>query len=214
MKHTHYLIAICLLSLLNLLPNAAKAAIPLEAGAAQQNGIEFKVAATGGGYAVYGRSNATPSDSSNGGGGQTLTAQITVRVPHGEGANRVEVSNLQSAVDGVFWWQRSRADAPAEDPSGDYISFEYDYMLSNLSAIQWQAGQEVKLFTFENSGAAGQISLMENCSTFMAPNSASTNPGNQIAVKGLDINNAYIGNYDVTAASSCAADVYLPLITR
>lgn len=209
MKHAHRLIVITLLCLLVLLPNAASAAIPREARLMQQNGIEFKVAATDSGYAVFARPNATPSS-----GGQTLTAQVTVRVPHGAGADRVEVSNVQSAVDGVFWQQRSRTDAPTEDPNGDYISFEYDYMLSNLSAIQWQSGQEVTLFTFETSGGQGELGLMENCSTFMAPNSANTNPGNQIAVKGLDINNAYIGNYDVTTASACAAGVYLPLITR
>ncbi|MEZ4706745.1 MAG: hypothetical protein R3A44_06050 [Caldilineaceae bacterium] len=215
MQHSHRLVLMVLICLLVLLPEVASATIPREAHLMQQQtGIEFKVAAAGSGYAVYARPNATPSDTSNGGGGQTLTAQVTVRVAHAEGADRVEVSNVQSAVEGVFWQQRSRTDAPAEDPDADYISFEYDYMISNLSAIQWATGQEVQLFTFETSSSAGDLSLMENCNSFMAPNSANTNPGNQIAVKGLNINNAYIGNYDVTTASACSTDVYLPLINR
>ncbi|MEZ4706748.1 MAG: hypothetical protein R3A44_06065 [Caldilineaceae bacterium] len=193
------------------MPTAAQAAIPQFAGAAlQQTGIEFKVVATANGYAVYARPNATPGE-----GGQTLTAQITMRVPHATGDERFEISNLQTSVDGVFWWQRSRVDAPSEDPDGDYISFEFDYLLSNLGAMQWVADQEIELFTFENSGAAvGNIGLMETCSDFMAPNSTNTNPGNQIAVRGLDINNAYIGNYGVTVATTCVTDIFMPLITR
>lgn len=209
MKDKQQLIILCLLWLFSLLPQSASAAPRRAESAPQSAGIEFKAAASGNVYTVLARPNATPSS-----GGQTLTAQITVRAPHGEGANRVEVSDLQSLVDGVFWYQRSRTDTPQEDPEGDYISFEYDYMLSDLGAIHWQAGQEVALFSFTVSGGAGQLGLMENCSGFMAPNSANTNPGNQIAVKGLDINNAYIGNYDVTVETKCSLDLYLPVITR
>lgn len=221
MKQKLTIITLCLL--LWGLPSAAQAA--LWAGTdstvlrstelsnvrrAAQSGIEFKVAREGDGWTVLMRPNATPA-----GAGRTLTAQVTVRVPHGEGVDRFAVSNLQSLVAGVFWTQPSRADAPSETPDSDYISFEFDYFLSDFDAIDWQAGQAVKLFTFQNSGSyQGELGLMENCDAFSYPNSLNTNPGNQIAVQGLDINNAYIGNYDVAVGSACAADVYLPLINR
>lgn len=173
-------------------------------------GIEFKVARESTGYTVFMRPNSAPS-----GPGQTLTAQITVRVPHGTEGDRFTIGDLTSLVEGVAWLQRSRSDAPPEAPGFDYISFEFDYFLSNFGAIAWQAGQEVKLFTFTNSGSyQGDIALMENCDAFRTPNSQNTNPGNQIAVTGLDSNNAYLGNYDVTVATACTTDLYLPVVSR
>src|SRR5205823_2480127 len=151
-------------------------------------------------YVVYMRPNTTPAH-----GGYTYSAQVTIKVPHGEGETRFVVTNLQSAVADTVWAQRSRIDAPAEAPGADYISFELDPQLSALNAIAWQAGEEVKVFTFENSGSYhGPLALLDGCDPFLASNSAGTNPGNQIAILGLGGDNAYIGNYDAQVEQDCA----------
>jgi len=179
-------------------------------------------------YAVYMRPNATPAGES-----YTLSAQVTIKAPHGEGADRFVVTNLQSAVADAIWVQSARVDAPPEDPQADYISFTFDPLVmdaaafgalrrgnldfattaNDLRAYTWRAGEAVKLFTFANGGTErGSVTLLENDDPFLAPNSAGTNPGNQIAILGLDVDNAYVGNY--TAASEQAPGIFLPLINR
>ena len=171
-------------------------------------GIEFRVRQEDGGYVVSMRPNADPA-----GDGKVLTSQVTVLVPHATGGDRFEVSNLTSLVDRVYWNQPSRVDAPVEAPGIDYVSFEFDYFFSDFGAITWQAGQEVDVFRFENSGSfQGAVSLMADCDQFNTPNSMNTNPANQIAVRGYDIDNAYLGNYGDGSASVCAGQIFLPMV--
>ncbi|MEM7131242.1 MAG: hypothetical protein AAF702_33305 [Chloroflexota bacterium] len=210
------------LSSLALMPDAAQARFLADAAAAPSRqttgGIEFKVVYESGSYVVYMRPTVDPE-----GAGYIYTAQVTVKVPHGADSERVEVTNVQSQVSGLIWAQLSRVDAPTEDPSSDYISFELNPTLSQLDAVQWQAGQAVKMFSFNDANGAGDvIGLVADCDNFMAPNSAGTNPGNQIAVQGINIDNAYIGNYDVVNDRSvCNPDddtdegnIFLPLVTK
>ena len=171
-------------------------------------GIEFRVRQEDGAYVVSMRPNADPA-----GDGKVLTSQVTVLVPHATGGDRFEVSNLTSLVDRVYWNQPSRADAPVEAPDFDYVSFEFDYFFSDFGAITWQAGQEVDVFRFENSGPfQGAITLMQDCDQFNTPNSMNTNPANQIAVRGYDIDNAYLGNFGDGSQSVCAGQIFLPMV--
>ena len=53
---------------------------------------------------------------------------------------------------------------------------------------------------------------MQDCDRFITPNSMNTNPGNQIAVRGYDIDNAYLGNFGDGSQSVCAAQIFLPMV--
>lgn len=183
-------------------------------------GIEFKVAYENGAYAVYMRPNVTPD-----GLNLTLTSQVTIKALHAVGAERFEVTNVQSSVAGAEWTQSSRVDAPSEDSKADYISFTVNFTDGNHRLYQWAEGQEIKLFTFANGGAClGAINLLDNADSFArSGNSANTNPGNQIDVLGIDRNNAYVGNYGTAAncgtqeeekEGQTAAKVFMPLIQR
>ncbi|MEZ4664535.1 MAG: hypothetical protein R2911_43940 [Caldilineaceae bacterium] len=161
-----------------------------------QSGIEFGLRYADGRYIVSMRPNVTP-DAPN----QSLSAQVTLKVPHAEGADRFIVRNPQPAVNGTYWVPLSRVDAPEENRHFDYISFEVSYTLGDRTVFGWTGGKEIDVFSFENSGPClGAVYLMSNGDLFMPPpggaNSAGTNPGNYIAVRGLNANddNDYIGN--------------------
>jgi hypothetical protein len=195
-------------------PHIGRAA---EVVALDETGIEFRVAWENDAYAIYMRPNVTPD-----GLNFTLTSQVTIKVRHGIGADRFEVNNLQSTVAGAEWAQTSRVDAPVENSDVDYISFTVNFVDGDHSVYQWAEGQELKIFTFTNSGAClGAVSLLENDEVFaQSGNSANTNPGNQIDVLGINRNNAYTGNYG--GAATCTDDnprldavkLYMPLIQR
>lgn len=168
-------------------------AAPVLAPTATQ-GIAYKIALTGNTYEVYMRPDITPSAPN-----LTLTAQVTLKVPHGTGLDRFVISNLQSTVAGTVWSANSRIDAPTEAPGFDYISFVVDFPGGDRTIFKWTANQEVKLFSFKNSGAClGGLALIDNDTDPFnkLPNSVGTNPGNQITVLGIAKENAYIGNYD------------------
>ena len=177
----------------------------------QQDGIEFKIMYENAVYTVFMRPNATPAEPN-----LTLTAQVTIKAPHGEGENRFEVTNLQALVAGTTWDVTSRVDAPSEDPTHDYISFTVTFSGGDLRAFDWTADQEVAVFSFKNgSGDAGPINMIADCDDFMPPNSAGTNPGNQITVLTLGAENAYIGNYDVdlpACETTGSGVIYLPIV--
>jgi len=180
-------------------------------------GLAFKVAYNNGRYSVFMKPNATP-DSLN----ITLTAQVTLKVPHAVGADRFLVADVQNAVDGTQWTLTSRVDAPTEDQSADYLSFTVEFPEGNHQAYQWQAGQETQLFNFANGGAClGAVNLLDNSDAFAAAaNSAHTNPGNQVNVLGFHDDNLFIGAYD--GAAKCSADaapstqhsIFLPMVKR
>ena len=184
-------------------------------------GIAFRIAYTNGVYEVYMR----PSQNATG-PALTLTAQVTVKVPHATGADRFLVTNLASAVAGSEWAETSRVDAPEEDTTADYISFTVAFPEGNHQALAWQANQEIKVFSFANQGAClGATALLENSDPFNSDiasgdiNSANTNPGNQIDVMNLGDGNLYTGNYG--SAANCSDRTielnnlnWLPLINK
>jgi|GEM_PF-1266028 len=169
------------------------------------DGIAFKLVLIGDTYEVYMTPDITPDAPS-----LTLTAQVTIRAPHGVGANAFSVINLQSTVAGTEWSLGSRINAPAEEPTIDYLSFGVAFPANDRGAFGWTANQEIKVFTFQNGGPClGPLALFNNdTDPFIDPNSAGTNPGNQITVMGIDKldENAYIGNYgpDPVVGANCA----------
>ncbi len=203
-----------------IMPNTAWALPAVESdrvvAAPVQSGMEYKIALNGDTYEVLMRPQGTPTEPN-----LTLTAQITIKVPHGTGADRFEIADFVNLTDGAEWSATSRIDAPSEDNIYDYISFTVAFPDGDHTVFNWAEGQAVKLFTFTNSGAClGPVALMENSDPFMAPNSANTNPGNQINVMGLGSDNAYAGNYDIGQAR-CGpmlvqrdGQIFLPLVIR
>ena len=158
----------------------------------RSGGIQFGLRYDGQRYVVSMRPTVTP-DAPN----QSLSIQVTMRVPHRTGSARFQPANIRPLVTGTFWAPLSRVDAPAENPQFDYISFEVGYPQGDRTVFHWRGGVEVDVFSFENRGAcAGIIVLMDDADSFaQLPNSAGTNPGNYIAVLGLntDDDNDYRG---------------------
>jgi hypothetical protein len=164
-------------------------------------GVAFRIAFADGQYAVYARPNQKPDAPA-----LTLTAQVTVKALHTTGNSRFTPKQITSAVTGTAWSVTSRIDAPSEDAGADYISFELSFPGGNYSAFDWRAEQEIKLFSFRNDGPClGSVVLLTNDDPFMPPNSVGTNPGNQIDILGLNVNNAYLGNYGEPRAN-CSGD--------
>lgn len=141
------------------------------------------------------------------------TAQVTLVVPHGTSANQFQVSNLQGKVVGSnqMNWGVSRVDAPTENKNADYISFGYNGSGSPL-LFNIVAGEEIELFNFKNTGnCTGSVALITNTDAFTPPNSANTNPGNQMTILGFGTGNAYQSNYGTTV--TCLENTLTPDIT-
>jgi hypothetical protein len=179
-----------------------------------QAGLEFKVAFNNGRYEVYLRPTHTPEAPN-----LTLTAQVTLKVPHGADANQFTVANIVNGVAGAEWSATSRVNAPSEEPNADYISFTVAFPEGDHRAYNWAAGEAIQVFSFENSGPClGPVSLIENNDAFMVePNSANTNPGNQIDILGMGSDNLFLGAFDGAADCSDSArlplPVFLPLVS-
>lgn len=149
-------------------------------------------------YYVYMKPSETPTVD------RSMTGQVTILVPHASGSQRFLVNTLSSHVSGVTWTQNSRVDEPEENINTDYLSFTFTTTRSD--AFGWQAGQELKVFSFINNGACiGPVSLLNNdTDPFIIPvnnggeNSEQTNPGNQFSNLGwaeLVGDNNYRANY-------------------
>ncbi len=204
------------LSGLLIMPNVAMAAPEVP------EGIEFRIAYANGEYEVYMRSNLDPS-----GPALTLTSQVTLKVPHGVGAEQFQIGDLVSAVSGTEWMATSRINAPVEDGDADYISLTVDFPTGERKAFDWAAGREIKVFSFKNEGSClGVVELLSNDDAFVPDlaqrryNSVMTNPGNQINVLNMGYDNLFAGIYG--DAASCGDnrnleertyDLYLPIIT-
>ncbi|MCB0126883.1 MAG: hypothetical protein KDE58_31705 [Caldilineaceae bacterium] len=215
--YTTMLLLIGLLSLI-VQPNIAVAA-PSNTMTAT-DGIEFRIAHVNGNYEVYMRPNVDAT-----GPAITLTAQVTIKVPHGVDANRFLITGLTNAVAGTEWTETSRVDAPVEDRNADYISLTVAFPSGNHQAFPWVAGEEVKVFSFANQGSClGAVSLLSNDDAFVPDlalgkrNSANTNPGNQIDVLNLGEGNLFAGIYGGAASCETRAielnnHLYLPIIS-
>lgn len=126
----------------------------------------------------------------------TSSAQVTIRVPHGEGSFRYEVVDLETAVPGTDWEDNARVDSPPEAPGYDYISF--GLITLGTDAYDIVEDVEIPLFTFRNGGdvCAGFVELINNeTDPFMPPNSFGANIGNAIAILGAGLTNAYTTNF-------------------
>ncbi len=154
-------------------------------------------------YHVYMKPTQIPTPN------RSMTAQVTILVPHAKSSQSFQANGLTSNVNGIRWAQNSRANEPKENPDFDYLSFTMT--ANNGAAFEWKAGQEIDVFSFSNSGAClGLVSLIDNVNDpFIIPvnnggiNSAKTNPGNQFSNLGwVD----YTGENNYRANYSNAAD--------
>lgn len=164
------------------------------------DGVEYRVAydTASQTYQVYMRPGVTPGNNT------TLAGtQVTLKVPHSN-ADPFTVTNF-AGVAGTWDATPSIVRAPSEDSSYDYLSFD----LASTSIINFTASNETLVFTFKNSGAClGAVSLMDANDPFnVDPNSASSNPGQHVAVLGLGGNadgNDWLRNYGGPA--QCSGD--------
>jgi hypothetical protein len=162
-------------------------------------GVQYRLGYDAGSrtYGLYMRASATPSNSTSLAG-----AQVTIKAPT-SAKTPFTVTNFRNLI-GSWRGPGSITPAPRESPSTDYLSFD----LSNITDFGFVAGVEKLVFTFQNANACiGPVALMENSDPFnKLPNSASTNPGNHIAVFGLNNNadkNDFLGTYG--SPVSCTA---------
>ncbi|MCB0071906.1 MAG: hypothetical protein KDE20_10630, partial [Caldilineaceae bacterium] len=179
-----------------------------------QDGVEFSIRYDSGTgvYSVYMRPNVTPASPN-----QTTTSQVTIRVPHGTGADRfvpVPEPNIgiyfNPSILGPTWGLGSRVDAPIEDANTDYISWDLN-IGANAAVYNWAANTEVTVFRFTNSGNClnGAVEIMPDSDPFaQLPNSYSTNPGNQIGIRGIgtDLDNDFVGVYGSGAVCAAGTD--------
>lgn len=137
------------------------------------------------------------------------SAQVTIKVPLAQDAGSFAVKDIQSAFTGLTWSNSSSVHGPTEDANASYLSFTP--AISNPQAIQWQAGEEVEVFSFAGDGQCpGEITLLDNTNDpFNQPpeapdNSAGTNPGNSLSNIGLGevSDEDYGGNYGCPAVCS------------
>lgn len=126
---------------------------------------------------------------------RTNSAQITLIAPVG-GLN---ISNFQS-ITGNWEASSSIALSPAENPGFAYYFIE---LKSPLNEATYTAGEEIILFTFENSAdCQGDIGIIDNENDpFIPPNSLNLNVGNLFTVLGYGPINAYAGT--TTAEAPC-----------
>jgi hypothetical protein len=173
---------------------------------AAEGGVAYRVAwdADAARYRVYLRPSSTPSPD------LSLTAQVTLRVPHATGTNQFRITDIQSKP-GTAWSLGSHVMAPSENPAIDYLSFVF--IPVDVKAFAFKAGEEQEAFSFKNAGSClGNVELMDNATDpFNQPpanpkNSTHTNPNNQFANTGWGStdDNDYLGNYG--GAASCALD--------
>ncbi|WGZ93833.1 MAG: IPTL-CTERM sorting domain-containing protein [Candidatus Thiothrix putei] len=191
------------LALLVLLPAAHTAFAGVDGG------VEYRVAwdSVDSRYRVYVRPTSTPDKD------LSMTAQVTLRVPHATGDQKFTVSDIKTKA-GTNWSLSSEVYGPAEDKAIDYLSFNFTPI--DVRAFAFKSGVEQEAFSFKNTGPClGSVALMNNSTDpFNQPpdapnNSAGTNPGNQFANAGWGVtdDNDYLGNYGT--AANCA-DVVIP----
>lgn len=140
----------------------------------------------------------------------TGSGQVTLVAPTGFSYNNL--ANVSGS-----WIENARVDQPTENPLYDYISFGF---ITDAPQIVYQAGEETLLFTIERDGICPDTLYLIDNSTdpFNAlPNSAGTNPGNDLSV--IDIGDGgtlynYSANYAPSAWScqDCDGDGILNAI--
>lgn len=144
-------------------------------------------------YEVYLRPDTTWNSPFN----YVPSAQLALRLPTGGFVPGNVVSNLGQ------WTNNAFVVAPTEAPDYDYLAFA---LASPTSDITFTEGQEVLLFSFQNTGTCtGVMNFIDNKDDpFLPPNSQNVNIGNQISVAAAGQGvNAYRGPY-VVGGNDCA----------
>jgi len=153
-----------------------------------QAGVEFELQQSGNIIRVQAVSSEAYQAPLN----RTASAQVTLRVPAGTSlvsTAKGETGQVTS-VNGA-WQLNSRSDRPVESPAFDYVSIGLTSM--GTTEIAYQADIPVTLFEFEVSNCRGVIRIIDNKADAFnrMPNSANSNPGNQITVLGDGSDNAW-----------------------
>ena len=175
--------------------------VPVLAGKpTEPAGVFYGLRSVGDTYQVIAKATDTPMTDIS------LSGQVTLKVPHAiNKADRFEVVDINSQIEGIQWIESSRVDAPEEDPTADYLSFSFVDITSSPDAFHWQANEEKVLFSFYNPNlCSGDVQLMANSDPFnQLPNSFNTNPGNQFNNLGWGsvADNHYLGNLDSNSAA-------------
>ncbi len=117
----------------------------------------------------------------------TNSAQITLTAPTGG----FELTRLKGITGD--WTVSGFAKAPVENTNADYFSIQLN---APLQDVVYTAGEEIILFTFENSAVCtGDISIIDDTSDpFLPPNSQFLNVGNLFTIRGVGPINAYQGS--------------------
>lgn len=159
-------------------------------------------------YHVFMTPDATPAVD------QTLSAQVTLRIPHGTlPATFTDTSiGLVSEHSGANWRATSRAIAPSEDSTMDYVSFTPT--ISDPTTFALVAGQKQEIFSF-NTGSAclGLVEIMDNdTDPFNNPpagqvNSVQSNPGNEFSSLMWTAENDYLGIEAESGTADCRTTV-------
>ena len=134
---------------------------------------------------------------------------VTVVVPHGTGAAQFAPSALATdpALASANIVTVTRYNAPSENPTKDYLFFNFDVGSSNYTPINITANTEFPIFSFKNTTCSGAIYIM-NMTTdpFKVPNLESINASNAFSILGA-------GGDTYTAVAGVAADCTPPTLT-
>ncbi len=118
------------------------------------------------------------------------SGQVTIVAPKGYSFRELKSFSLS-------WTQNAYVSGPVENPGRDYISFG---LASNELSLPLKEGMETLLFTFskKSENPPDSLYLLEANDLFAElPNSAHSNPGNELSVLDLEkrIIYSYSGNY-------------------
>ncbi len=148
---------------------------------------------------------------------KVASGQVTIRMPHGIGANSFQVTNLTMETPGADWEAADVVKSPVEAPSFDYVSFAL--VTFGTDVYDFQAGVEIPIFSFKNGAGfcADSIEIIKNGEDpFFPPNSLGANVGNTIVVLGAGFINAYSGTIGTgvvpcTPGTLCTDETTVPV---
>jgi hypothetical protein len=142
---------------------------------------------------------------------QLGSGQVTLVAPNGFMPGPVE--NFKGT-----WTQNARVNGPTENPDYDYISYGWQVDFPKMDSLG-DFNEEILLFTIERSGdCPDTLYLIDNGNDpfDVFPNSAGTNPGNDLSIYDFKTATLYnwSGNYAPSAWSchDCDTDGYLNAI--
>ena len=190
------------------------ACLPWRVTQAVDGGVEYRIAwkPDDRRYHFYMRPTTTPNPDSS------LTAQVTLRVPHALGISQFVVNDIQSK-DNMIWRVASTVMAPPENQAFDYISISYIVSSGASGAFAFKASQEQEIFSFKNGGAClGKVELLDNLTDPFSQkagqpsNSAKIDPNNYFSSLGWGSigDNDYLGNYGGAALCTASSNDAIP----